>query len=608
MKFAITRPQGKGETLATELAEKGILALCTPVLTLKRVDVSQAQLIEICEAEILIFISQDAVLNFAAQLEQFAMSLPASNQLLAVGQQTADAIQHHFARCATVPKQQDSEGLVALPELQHVDQARVALIKGRGGRAHIAKTLKSRQALLSSCSVYERLPVKEVSDDWLDHWMEAQIDGIVVTSNAAVDAIFNCHQPALLRWLETRYFVVVSERTAQHLKIQFKITDKQIALSAGADNQSLLMAICKLTSQQGSAMTEKNQEATTSVLNQNMEVTPDNVSHSPKTKLSKTAVVALLVALSGIGATAGLFLYDKQQEAQQFSALAELQQQNQQLQVKLNTALSALNQLQSKWPEQEQAIAHQFAEQQSQVTAHLQQALLKARQQVGGALSSELRSLARYAEFKAVSERDYLGSVLVLKRLQQALSQESGTDALLLAISSDIAKLQAQPQPNTEAVYMELAGLLAQIDSLPLKTIEKPKEAVQQSAELSTDVNDWRANLSRSWQKIRADFLTIRQHDKPVIDPLLDAHEQQLIRSQLRSYLQQAQSAFLDGQSSVYYAAIEGAEDTLDRYFKLQSAASASLAESLNQLKRSELGTHRDVQLATPAALKEWLQ
>ncbi|KZN36080.1 hypothetical protein N480_19005 [Pseudoalteromonas luteoviolacea S2607] len=608
MKFAITRPQGKGEALATELANQGVLALCTPVLALNSVEVSQAQLIEVCEAEILIFISQDAVFNLAAQLEKLAMALPTSNRLLAVGQQTAEAIQHHFARNAIVPTKQDSEGLVALPELQQVEQARIALIKGRGGRAHIAKTLKSRQAILNSCCVYERLPAKASADDWLDHWMGAQIDGIVLTSNAAVDAIFHCHKPALLRWLKTRHFVVVSERIAQHLKIQFKITDKQITLSDGADNQSLLMAICKLTTQQGSAMTEKTQEATTSVSEQNTAVAPDNVSHGHQAKISKTAVVALLVALSGIGATAGLFLYDKQQEAQQLTALSNLQQQNQQLQTELNNALATLNQLQSQWPQQKQAIANQLTEQQSQVTASLQQALLKARQQVGGALSSELRSLARYAEFKAVSEHDYLGSVMVLKRLQQALSQESGTDALLLAINTDIAKLQAQPQPNTEAVYMELAGLLSQVDSLPLKTIEKPKEAQQHNAALSTDVNDWRANLSRSWQKIRSDFLTIRQHDKPVIDPLLDAQEQQLIRSQLRSYLQQAQSAFLDGQSSVYYAALEGAEDTLSRYFKLNSAASDSLAESLKQLKRSELGTHHDVQLATPTALKEWLQ
>ncbi|TQF72701.1 uroporphyrinogen-III C-methyltransferase [Pseudoalteromonas luteoviolacea] len=608
MKFAITRPQGKGDELATELAKQGISALCTPVLKLESVEASQAQLVEACDAEIIIFISQDAVLNFAAQLQKAAIPLSTHAQLIAVGQQTADTIVEHFSRNAIVPTQQDSEGLVALSVLQEIAQVRVALVKGRGGRTHIAKTLKSRGALVTMCNVYERCSIHEYSSDWLDHWMREKIDGIVVTSNTAVDAIFNSKQSAHLRWLKARYFVVVSARTAQHLKIQFKITDEQIIVSDGASNESLFKTICKLTSQQGSAMTEKNQQTSTSESKQNMEVAAENIERAPKAKLSKTAVVALLIALTGVGATSGLFYYNQQQDVQRQNSLAALQQQNQQLQTQLSSAISSLNQLQSQWPKQEQLVTEQLARQQAQVAENLQQALSKARQQVGGALSSELRSLARHAEFKALSERDYLGSVLVLKRLQQALAEETGTDALRLAISKDIAKLQAQPKPKTEALYMELAGLLSQVDSVPLKTFEKPTVSEPHSTVLSSDISEWRENIIRSLEKISAEFLTVERHDKPVIDPLLDAQEQQLIRSQLRSYLQQAQTALLDGQMSIYFNAVEGAKDTLNRYFRVEQSAANSMLNTLKTLQRAEFGTSKDLQLATPTALKEWLQ
>ncbi|MCF2858572.1 uroporphyrinogen-III synthase [Pseudoalteromonas sp. SMS1] len=608
MKFAITRPQGKGDELATELAKNGISALCSPVLKLEHVKVSQAQLVAVCEAEIIIFISQDAVLNFAAQLQKAAIPLSTHAQLVAVGLQTADAITQHFARDAIVPERQDSEGLVALPVLQHVAQTRVALVKGRGGRAHIAKVLKTRNALLTTCSVYERGPISECASDWLDHWKQEKIDGIVVTSNTAVDAIFNSVQPAQLRWLGTRHFVVVSARTAQHLKIQFKITDEQITLSDGASNESLFKAICKLTSQQGSAMTETNQQTTSSESKQNTEVAADNIERSPKAKLSKTAVVALFFALAGVGATSGLFYYAQQQDAQKQASLTALQQQNQQLQTQLSNVVSSLNQLRSQWPKQEQFVAEQLATQQAQVADSLQQALSKARQQVGGALSSELRSLARYAEFKALSEGDYSGAVLVLKRLQDALAEETGTDALQLAISTDIAKLQAQPKPNTEALYMELAGLLSQVDNLPLKTFEKPTVSQPDATELSNDISEWRENFIRSLKQISAEFLTVERHDKPVIDPLLDAQEQQLIRSQLRSYLQQAQTALLDGQMSIYFNAIEGAQETLTRYFRVEQSATNSMLVALKVMQRAEFSTSKALTLTTPAALKEWLQ
>nr|WP_282099075.1 uroporphyrinogen-III C-methyltransferase [Pseudoalteromonas luteoviolacea] len=253
-------------------------------------------------------------------------------------------------------------------------------------------------------------------------------------------------------------------------------------------------------------------------------------------------------------------------------------------------------------------MAAQLQQQQQQVQQTLQQTLSQARQQVGGAVSSELRALARYAEFKAASERDYLGAVIVLKRLNEALSEELATDPLKLAINQDIAMLRALPKPSTEAVYMELAGLIAQVDKLPLKTIDKPKDRAVESAELSRDISDWQANLVRSWNKIKADFLTIRQHDKPVIDPLLDAQEQQLIRAQLRSYLQQAQTAFLDNQASIFDQALSGAQVTLTSYYRTDESASNTVLEQIQMLQRTEHPVVKAPQLATPKALKEWLQ
>nr|WP_282099835.1 uroporphyrinogen-III C-methyltransferase [Pseudoalteromonas luteoviolacea] len=253
-------------------------------------------------------------------------------------------------------------------------------------------------------------------------------------------------------------------------------------------------------------------------------------------------------------------------------------------------------------------MAAQLNKQQQKVEQSLQKTLSQARQQVGGAVSSELRALARYAEFKVASERDYLGAVIVLQRLESAIAEEVATDALKLAINQDIAMLRALPKPSTEAIYMELAGLISQVDKLPLKTIDKPKANASEDAQLSKDISDWQSNIIRSWNKIKADFLTIRQHDKPVIDPLLDAQEQQLIRAQLRSYLQQAQTAFLDQQASIFDLALTGAKNTLARYYRSGDATSDMVLERLQVLQRTEHSVTKVPQISTPQALKEWLQ
>ncbi|KNC68562.1 hypothetical protein AC626_04015 [Pseudoalteromonas rubra] len=94
-----------------------------------------------------------------------------------------------------------------MPALQQIEDNRVVVVKGRGGRTLISKTLKQRGARVSHCVVYERIPAATGSDIWLDHWQRQGIDGIVITSNAAIDAIFNTQQSELLNWLSSRRFI-----------------------------------------------------------------------------------------------------------------------------------------------------------------------------------------------------------------------------------------------------------------------------------------------------------------------------------------------------------------------------------------------------------------
>ncbi|WP_164517630.1 uroporphyrinogen-III C-methyltransferase [Pseudoalteromonas rubra] len=599
MKLAITRPAGKGALLGEQLEAQGISCDCTPVLELVKLPVSDTELAPIMEAEQLIFISQDAVYYLAQHQPTFSPDC----QFFAVGDKTAAAIEACFDRRAIVPEQHDSEGVLALSALQQVEDKRVVVVKGRGGRTLISQMLKQRGARVSHCVVYERIPAATGSDIWLDHWQRQGIDGIVITSNAAIDAIFNTQQSELLNWLSSRRFYLVSQRSAEYLREQYAIKDKQIAISAGADNDALLACIMDNQPRQGGTMTEQ-QQSQSSPQSSDKSSNPAAVSG----KISKTAILALLVALtSGVGA-AGVYYLGQQQLTQYQQTLAQVTQDNQQLHAELASSKQALTELHGQLAQREQAVAQQLQAQTRELEQRLQATLQTAKQQLGSAQKAEIAALTRSAEFQANIQRHYLAAAATLTRLHSLVREQSNTTTVQTAIAADLALLKAQPKPQLEALYLDLHGYVTQADDLPLQIMTKPADPQIEQRELTEQVSDWKANAWRSWLKIQDQFIKFRTHDKPVIDPLLDAQEQQLIRAQLNSYLRQAQTALMQQQQSVYFTALEGAGMTLARYYRSDNSAVVAMQAGLKALQQKEFTAQTALELQTPQAVKEWLQ
>ncbi|MEI5579410.1 uroporphyrinogen-III synthase, partial [Streptomyces brasiliscabiei] len=84
-----------------------------------------AQLTPLLNADKIIFISQDAVTALLA----LKPDINTKAQFYAVGEQTAEAVWQAFGIRAAVPKQHDSEGLLALTSLQQVAGQNIVLVK-----------------------------------------------------------------------------------------------------------------------------------------------------------------------------------------------------------------------------------------------------------------------------------------------------------------------------------------------------------------------------------------------------------------------------------------------------------------------------------------------
>ena len=160
-----------------------------------------------------IFVSPNAVDFFFKQVN--ASRWPKSIINLSLGMGTAKKLMHHGIRVHVMPNEANSEHLIHLDTLQHINQQRIALIKGRNGRELIAQHLIERGAQLIELEVYQRTCPKINKKYAQTLWENNRVDMIVITSQEIMHNLFFLFGPHAKQWLCGKPFVVISERLAQ---------------------------------------------------------------------------------------------------------------------------------------------------------------------------------------------------------------------------------------------------------------------------------------------------------------------------------------------------------------------------------------------------------
>ena len=589
--FLITRPENKNESLIKSIEEKGYEAFSFPILNLQTLDVTSSQLSPLIDADKLIFISQDAVKSLAA----LSPVISPNTTFFAVGDKTAQTISELFNKKAIVPKQQDSEGLLALKQLQQVDSQSIVLAKGKGGRPLIAQTLNKRGARLNAINLYLREKTDGKVSDWFQKWQHQKIDSIVLTSNAAVDVIFNDLTVKGIDWLQTCQFYVVSDRTAQYLKT-FNVPIDSIHNCNGASDEAILSKIMSQNSKiKNNLVHARIQEASATMSDQNInekEVKQLEAvnKQSSKPKGNAVAILSLLIALGAAGGFAFNFYSNSQQQA----LVQQLQMNNQSLEQSLN-ALKA--QIQNTSANLTGAIKNELTSQKLQVETALNASEKNISEQLENSLNEvknikvtlnpqEVRSLHRMAEFKAKIERDYQGSVSILNRLDNLLSEHGETNDIRLAIAQDIQLLKGLKTVDTASLYFTVHGINEQIKSFPFNTETartKFEKKTSEKAVLTEDIADFEQNLKTTWDMLKDGFIRIRDRAKP-IEALLTLKEQSLIQTNIQFYLAQAQAALMQKEEKIYINSLNQASKLISKYFDLESTNVKHSLEEINKL------------------------
>jgi len=219
LKIVVTRPRDQAMPLARRIEQAGGIPLLFPLLGIDAAPDQQAlheQISRIAQFDLAIFISPNAV-QYGMAAIRAAGDLPPALRIATVGQGSAKTLRELGIADIIVPTENfDSEGLLALPELQNIAGWRVLILRGDGGRELLGNTLEARGAIVEYAACYQRnkpqLDVAALLND--------APDAITVTSSEALDHLWqmlNGNARAVLR--DTPLFVPhkrIAELAHQH--------------------------------------------------------------------------------------------------------------------------------------------------------------------------------------------------------------------------------------------------------------------------------------------------------------------------------------------------------------------------------------------------------
>jgi len=211
LNIIVTRPRDQADGLAAKLQKLGANPVMLPLLEIAPApdqNALQAFVQRVANYQLLIFISPNAVAYGMSALQQ----IPAGVYVAAVGQGTAKALHKLKVEEVIVPSERfDSEGLLALPELQQVAGWHIAILRGDGGRELLGETLASRGAQVEYVTCYRR------SKPELDAqvWLAAQPDVIAVTSSEALTHLWQGLGEAAATLARTATLFVAHPRIAE---------------------------------------------------------------------------------------------------------------------------------------------------------------------------------------------------------------------------------------------------------------------------------------------------------------------------------------------------------------------------------------------------------
>ncbi|PVX32410.1 uroporphyrinogen-III synthase [Pasteurella langaaensis DSM 22999] len=244
MAVLVTRPDERGAQLVEMLNKSGIAAIHLPLFSIsagRELNELPNKINQLNAGDIIFVVSKNAVKFAAETLKSIGFHWRNDVQYIAVGQSTACCLSSLSEQTVIYPfAQENSEGVLNLPQMQQLHEKTVLILRGNGGRELLAEQAKARGAKVDVLECYQRIPV--AYDDniaQVDLCKRSGVESLIVTSLAILQALIEFVPPEEQNWLKACRLVTVSRRIA-NFAIKCGWKSENILISARADNASLV--------------------------------------------------------------------------------------------------------------------------------------------------------------------------------------------------------------------------------------------------------------------------------------------------------------------------------------------------------------------------------
>jgi uroporphyrin-3 C-methyltransferase len=244
---------------------------------------------------------------------------------------------------------------------------------------------------------------------------------------------------------------------------------------------------------------------------------------------------------------------------------------------------SGLKALEASLEQETSSLAQRLDERETELQ-HLQQELGRfSASDRDSWLLAEAGHLLRLANQRLVMAQDPVAALALLNSTDAVLREidDPGLHEVRAALAADIAALRAVPRVDVEGIYLRLAALVAQADSLVI--FQFPERAAGPVPEPATD---WKGRLRQGYKAALArlsSYLIIRRRDVPM-QALMDPQWEGLVRQNLRMLLEQAQIALLSGNQALYKASLEGALHWVAQFLESDEARARAMSDEIKQM------------------------
>ena len=235
----VTRPAHQSAALIKQIEDLGLLAFSCPAIRISEIQPDLADL-KLEDYPIIIFISANAVdngLKYIINITNFAEKI-----ICSIGKSTAQCL---FDRGVShVTQAQDgftSEALLKLDTFnpEQIEQQNILIIRGQGGREHLAEELRNRGARVDYLEVYQREQANPDIDPIIKSWAAGQINIVTVSSNESLKNLYHILQDRGLELLLNTPLITPGERCSD-LARQLGFSNQILQAASATDDDIII--------------------------------------------------------------------------------------------------------------------------------------------------------------------------------------------------------------------------------------------------------------------------------------------------------------------------------------------------------------------------------